>query len=93
MHLLETNLVHLFSNVQPDFVFYQAGVDVLKNDKLGRLALSIHGCKERDRIVFENCKARNIPITVTMGGGYAQNMSTIIEAHANTYRVARDFYD
>ena len=36
----------------PDFIFYLSGVDVLENDKLGRLSLTINGCKERDRFIL-----------------------------------------
>lgn len=93
INLLDIQLEYLFTSVQPDFVFYQAGVDVLMNDKLGRLALTLNGCKRRDSLVFKYCHERNIPIVITMGGGYSQNIKTIIEAHANTYRIARDFYN
>lgn len=75
-----------------DFVFYQSGVDVLSTDKLGRLALTIEGCKERDRIVLEWCKHRKLPVCITMGGGYSENIKDIIEAHANTYRLAQQLF-
>ena len=39
------------------FIFYLSGVDVLENDKLGRLSLTINGCKERDRFILEICKS------------------------------------
>ncbi len=74
----------------PDFIFFQSGVDVLATDKLGRLGLSKEGCKSRDRFVFENALQRKIPIAVSMGGGYSTKISDIIEAHANTFRVALD---
>jgi acetoin utilization deacetylase AcuC-like enzyme len=67
-------------------------VDVLATDKLGRLGLSIEGCKERDRIVFQHCYKNEIPVVASMGGGYSQKLSHIIEAHANTYRVAQYIY-
>lgn len=78
----------LLDEVRPDIVFYLSGVDVLKSDKLGRLALSIQGCKDRDRFVFQTCKDRSLPVAVSMGGGYSERLATIIEAHANTYRMA-----
>ena len=59
---------------------------------MGRLSLSIAGCKERDRIVLQACKDQEIPVAVSMGGGYAEKLAHIIEAHANTYRLAQHIY-
>jgi len=73
-------------------VFYLSGVDILATDKLGRLSVSIQGCKERDRIVLEHCKKNDIPVAVSMGGGYSERIADIIEAHANTYRVAQEIF-
>jgi acetoin utilization deacetylase AcuC-like enzyme len=92
LHLLGTHLPRLMDAVEPDFVFYQAGVDVLATDKLGRLGLSRAGCAARDRFVFETCRINNVPVAVSMGGGYSENISDIIEAHANTYRQALEIY-
>ena len=80
----------LIEQQKPDFIFYLAGVDILASDKLGKLGCSIDGCKKRDEIVFQNCERYQIPVQVSMGGGYSPEIKTIIEAHANTYRVAKD---
>lgn len=85
-------LPKLFEQVEPDFVFYLAGVDVLATDKLGRLAMSKSGCKQRDRMVFEACKHANVPVVVSMGGGYSEKISDIVDAHANTFRLAQEIY-
>jgi len=82
----------LLDKVQPDFIFYLAGVDILATDKLGRLAVSRDGCKERDKFVLALCKKNNIPVAVSMGGGYSVKISDIVEAHANTFRVAQNIY-
>ena len=80
--------LHEIGNIlEPDFIFYQCGVDVLETDKLGKLSLSMNGCKQRDEIVFNFSKELDVPITCTMGGGYSEDIKTIIEAHANTFRV------
>ncbi|MCL4116547.1 UNVERIFIED_CONTAM: hypothetical protein GTU68_042102 [Idotea baltica] len=92
LRLLRSNLEILLDEVEPDFVFFQAGVDVLKTDKLGKLSLSIEACKSRDSIVFQACLNDNIPVMVSMGGGYSPKISNIVEAHANTYRVAKQLY-
>ena len=82
----------LIDNIKPDFIFYLSGVDVLGTDKLGRLNLTIEGCKERDTFVLKQCNDRNIPLQCSMGGGYSKDIKVIIEAHANTYRAAKTIY-
>jgi acetoin utilization deacetylase AcuC-like enzyme len=86
------SLPRIIDAFEPDFAFFQTGVDVLEEDKLGRLSLSLYGCKERDRIVFEHCKRNAIPVVSAMGGGYSPNIKTIVEAHANTFRLAQEIY-
>lgn len=83
---LKVNLDKVLRDFTPDFIFYQSGVDVLKTDKLGRLSLSIDGCKKRDEYVFEIVKELGVPVVCTMGGGYSREIKHIIEAHANTFR-------
>jgi acetoin utilization deacetylase AcuC-like enzyme len=52
----------------------------------------VAGCKKRDKFVFEQCLHREIPVEVSMGGGYSKDIKTIIDAHANTYRTAQEIY-
>lgn len=92
LKLLKSNLDQLIDDLNPDFIFYQSGVDVLETDKLGRLALSIEGCKRRDKIVFNHTSNHQIPVVVCMGGGYSERIQDIIEGHANTFRVANEVY-
>ncbi|MCH7398071.1 histone deacetylase [Belliella sp. DSM 107340] len=92
LKILKSNIYPLLETVQPDYIIYQCGVDVLESDKLGRLGLSILGCKERDRIVLEMAKKNSIPVMCCMGGGYSPKISNIIEAHANTYRLAQEIF-
>lgn len=87
---LETNLANLLDFVQPDFIFYQSGVDILDTDKLGRLNVTRSGCRQRDRIVITAAKQNRIPIVICMGGGYSPRFNDIIEAHANTFRLVQD---
>jgi acetoin utilization deacetylase AcuC-like enzyme len=89
---LKEALVYVFKKQQPDFVFYLAGVDVLATDSLGKLALSKNACKQRDVLVFEACIQHQVPVQVSMGGGYSPNIKTIVDAHCNTFRVARDLF-
>jgi acetoin utilization deacetylase AcuC-like enzyme len=92
LKILSDFLPSLIESVEPDIILFNSGVDVLKTDKLGRLGLSREGCKERDRYVFETCKLYNIPVAVSMGGGYSEHVRDIVEAHANTYRMAVDVF-
>ncbi len=88
LYLLNKTLPQLIEQQKPDFIFYLAGVDILATDKLGKLSCTLDGCKKRDEIVFERCNKYQIPVQVSMGGGYSPDIKTIIEAHANTFRVA-----
>ncbi len=92
LQLLEQTLPALIEQQKPDFIFYLSGVDVLATDKLGKMALSKTGCKERDRFVFEQCIKHSIPLQVSMGGGYSPNIRDIVDAHCNTYRLANELY-
>jgi len=92
LFILKETLPRLIKEQAPDFIFYLSGVDILATDKLGKLSCSIDGCKERDRFVLEQCKQEGIPVQISMGGGYSPDIKIIIEAHANTYRMAQEIY-
>ncbi|MCH2225414.1 MAG: histone deacetylase [Crocinitomicaceae bacterium] len=92
MDLLERNLDYILLTFVPDFVFFQSGVDVLSTDKLGRLGMSIAGCKLRDQLVINKVKEIGIPLVCTMGGGYSSDVKLIIEAHSNTYRIIQEVF-
>ena len=92
LKMLKSTLPRLIDEVEPDIIFYLSGVDILESDKLGRLSVSKEGCKQRDRFVFEMCKQNNIPVAVSMGGGYSPKVSDIVDAHTNTFREALDVF-
>ena len=89
---LEDIIPNIIKILNPDFIFYLSGVDILKTDKLGRLSLSIEGCKKRDSIILNLCKTFNIPLQISMGGGYSKNIEDIVNAHCNTFRLAKKIY-
>jgi acetoin utilization deacetylase AcuC-like enzyme len=91
--LLEGSLQKISTQFDASFAFYLSGIDVLDTDKFGKLKLSLEGCKQRDAFVFNFLKQRNIPCVVAMGGGYSPHIKTIIEAHCNTFRLAKDIYE
>lgn len=92
LKILKSTLPKLIEEQKPDFIYYLSGVDVVASDKLGKLAMTIDGCKERDRFVLQTCKDRAIPVMCSMGGGYSPDIKTIVEAHANTFRLAQDIF-
>ena len=92
LNLLNKHLPQIIDDFEPEFVFFQSGVDVLATDKLGKLGMTIAGCKERDRIVLTTCKQNNLPVVASMGGGYSERIANIVDAHANTYRLAQSIF-
>ena len=77
---------------RPDLVLYQAGVDPLVHDRLGRMDLSFEGLMARDRMVLEGCRRRGIPCSMGIGGGYSNPIGPTVTAYANTYDVAKAVY-
>jgi len=92
LQVLADYLPALLESLRPDMVLYLSGVDVLASDKLGRLGLSLNACAQRDQFVFSCCQKAGVPVAVSMGGGYSPQLRYIIEAHANTYRMAQKIY-
>ncbi|MEM1257413.1 MAG: histone deacetylase [Bacteroidota bacterium] len=92
LKIVKSTLPRLIDEVRPNFIFYLCGVDVVATDKLGTLGMTLEGCKERDRFVLDTCKQNDIPVQCSMGGGYSPDIKVIIEAHANTFRLAQELY-
>ncbi len=92
LSILKETFPKLIESHQPDFIYYLCGVDIIETDQLGTLALSIEGCKERDRFVLQTCKDLKIPIMCSMGGGYSADIKVIVNAHANTFRLAQEIF-
>lgn len=92
LSILKKELPRLIENIQPDFIFYLCGVDILESDKLGTLGLTLEGCKKRDEFVLSTCHRLKIPVQCSMGGGYSPDVKIIVNAHANTFRIAQRLY-
>lgn len=86
-------LEELRDRVTPDIVFYNAGVDVHADDRLGRLSLTDHGIETRERMVFAHFSARGIPVCGVIGGGYSKDVEAIARRHVILHRVASEFAD
>ena len=92
LETLERHLPSVFAH-DPDIVFYLAGADPFARDKLGRLALSIDGLRERDAYVLRECYAREVPIVTVMSGGYGKDINDTIEIHCNTIRMVKEVFE
>lgn len=85
---LEGALARLWHAATPGLVFYIAGADPYRGDRLGRLALSHEGLAERDRRIFDACRQRRIPVAMTMGGGYGRVIEETVAVQVNSFRAA-----
>ena len=88
---LTQGLDRALAEFRPDLIFYLAGADPYRDDQLGGLKLSLEGLEKRDRLVFEKARQKNIPVAVTLAGGYARQLEDTIQIHSNTIRVAKEF--
>ena len=93
LSVLDYHLPGVFHASDPDLVFYLAGADPYVNDKLGRLALTIDGLRQRDLSVLRECYDRETPIVTVMSGGYGKDINDTIEIHCNTIRMAKEVFE
>jgi len=92
LEILEKTLPMLLETVQPNFIFYLSGVDILSTDKFGKFNISIDECKRRDELVLNIAYDNKIPIAIAMGGGYSPDINDILQAHCNTFRLAANLF-
>jgi len=90
MEALERHLPEVIEQFEPDFVFYQAGVDPHGDDKLGRLALTDGGLSRRDRFVVGEARRRGLSIASALGGGYGDDQRAVATRHANSMLAMAD---
>lgn len=93
LQLLKENLPLVIDKHRPDFAYFLSGVDILGTDRFGKLSVTTSGCKQRDAFVFNLLKLYNVPCVVAMGGGYSPDIKVIVEAHCNTFRLAKEIFD
>jgi acetoin utilization deacetylase AcuC-like enzyme len=92
LKILDQTLTMLLETVQPDFIFYLSGVDILATDKFGKFNISIEECKQRDELVLKMAYDNIIPVAIAMGGGYSPDINDILQAHCNTFRTAANLF-
>jgi acetoin utilization deacetylase AcuC-like enzyme len=89
LEVLSEQLPSLFETFAPDLVFLQAGVDVLMEDRYGRMNLTKEGVAQRDGMVYKLCFENAVPLVYTMGGGYQKDIEKIVEAHVGSLEALR----
>ena len=92
LQILAQHLTDLLTQIKPDLVLYDAGVDVHVDDRLGKLALTDVGIYRREMLVLSTCLAFGYPVATVIGGGYSSNMPELIARHSFLYRAATQCY-
>lgn len=90
LELAEEGVCRALAMSGADVAIYLAGADPYHGDRLGRMALTMAGLAERDRMVLRLCQAAGVPVAISMAGGYAKNVSDIVAIHAQTVRIAAE---
>ena len=90
---LERGLSEAIGRAGADLAIYLAGADPYFDDRLGRLALTKQGLLDRDRMVFDRCRAAGLPVAVTMAGGYGRDIEDTVDIHLHTIETAAWFCD
>ncbi len=85
---LHTILSQVFQPSPPDLLFLNAGVDVHKEDRLGRLALSLEGIRAREAAVFQAATHHAVPVVGVLGGGYSDDPDALAQRHAILFEEA-----
>ncbi|MEM8719960.1 MAG: histone deacetylase [Cyanobacteria bacterium P01_G01_bin.39] len=92
LQILAHHLSDLLSEVQPDLVLFDAGVDTHVSDRLGKLSLTDWGIYRRERMVLSTCKAGGYPVASVIGGGYGKDMSALVYRHSLLHRAAKEVF-
>ena len=72
----------------PQCVFYLAGADPYQDDQLGGLGLTREGLRARDRMVIEAVRLAEVPLVITLAGGYARQVEDTVSIHVATIEEA-----
>jgi acetoin utilization deacetylase AcuC-like enzyme len=92
LQTLAKYLPDLLSEVQPDLVLYDAGVDPHASDRLGKLGLTDTGIYRREMQVLTTCIAAGYPVACAIGGGYADDLDALTYRHSLLHRAATAIY-
>jgi acetoin utilization deacetylase AcuC-like enzyme len=90
LSILESHLHKAFAEFSPQLLFYVGGADPYREDQLGGLALTIEGLARRDALVFDYARRHQVPVAITLAGGYARRVEDTVRIHVGTILAARD---
>jgi acetoin utilization deacetylase AcuC-like enzyme len=90
--MLEEGVQRALGLANADLAIYLAGADPYAGDRLGKMALTMAGLAQRDRLVLEMCSEARLPVAVTMAGGYAKDVEDIVAIHVQTVRTAAELW-
>ena len=90
---VELALNRIAAEFVPELVFYLAGADPYVDDRLGLLAVTKDGLRRRDDLVLRFFRSRNIPVAISMAGGYANEIVDIVDIHFATVKIASEHAD
>lgn len=88
LHCVDKTFRDAINRFKPDAVIYDAGADIHCDDDLGHFDVSIGGVLARDRLVFNHCTQRGLPISAVIGGGYQRNIDQLVDVHLQLFRAA-----
>lgn len=90
MAALQSHLPRLLETTRPDIVFYVAGADPYREDRLGGLALTLEDLAARDAYVVTRARDAGVPVAITLAGGYARDPADTVRIHARTIAIAAE---
>ena len=90
--IVEQTLLTVIKEQQPDLLIYDAGVDIYSGDPLGLLKVSLPGIYERDRLVLNYCRQKQIPVATVIGGGYDDDRLALARRHALVIEAAHSVF-
>ncbi|MFQ5937207.1 MAG: histone deacetylase, partial [Acidiferrobacterales bacterium] len=92
LEALADGLREAIARTCPQLVIYIAGADPYVGDRLGRLRVSKRGLAARDELIYRYCRERELPVAITMGGGYADDVHDIVDIHYQSVMLAAQIF-
>ncbi|MFW6123731.1 MAG: histone deacetylase [Acidobacteriota bacterium] len=89
---LSHHIPPLYDQYKPDLIYYLAGADPYRKDKLGDLNLTLKGLEKRDQIIIENAQKRGYPVVILFAGGYSVDVNDVVSIHLNTIMTGRKIF-
>ena len=71
LEILAEHLPKILDDSQADICFIVGGCDPLDGDPLAGLKMTADGIVKRDHAIVEACAKRNLPVVLTLSGGYS----------------------